>query len=443
MASIARGTVDQNAEQTFTGDTAWHQALTAASSSFVAGEEYLFWVQAKVGGSTSANTFKIRAQHGGTQFDKSLHVYEPRSTTDTRKQQYNWFGVFTQPGGGAEAFDVEVANNVSTSDTVRVESLFLYWFKVGDLSKGTDGGAGNDYVHKFDASGPTAHIASTRTDRVSLAFTGVATDRWLILYQAMVSANNSVLNFEVVGKHNGSEVLTFHSREGEDDEGAEQTTILIPFGIESLASGEQTFVVATGDESSGTQNDYESSEIFALRLSAFEDSQIGFSNTSNPSQATSTTTLLTESYQPTTTGDQFVIGSYLSNSGIVADRNRAQITNDGTSMHTNQLNDEISDSYDGSDKWFITLGAISSFSSAAAVDIDVDANSQAGTPTGTWDQRQIIVFSMELASTGQFLRPDADITVAGWQPFPSSPTTLFDKIDETVPDASDYIFEEV
>ncbi len=135
MASIARGTVDQNAEQTFTGDTAWHQALTAASSSFVAGEEYLFWVQAKVGGSTSANTFKIRAQHGGTQFDKSLHVYEPRSTTDTRKQQYNWFGVFTQPGGGAEAFDVEVANNVSTSDTVRVESLFLYWFKVGDLSK--------------------------------------------------------------------------------------------------------------------------------------------------------------------------------------------------------------------------------------------------------------------------------------------------------------------
>lgn len=39
----------------------------------------------------------------------------------------------------------------------------------------------------------------------------------------------------------------------------------------------------------------------------------------------------------------------------------------------------------------------------------------------------------------QFARPDADISAGTWTPVPASPTTLFDKTDETTPDDADYI----
>lgn len=39
----------------------------------------------------------------------------------------------------------------------------------------------------------------------------------------------------------------------------------------------------------------------------------------------------------------------------------------------------------------------------------------------------------------QFSRPDSDITVGGWNPNPVTPATLWDKIDETSPNDTDYI----
>lgn len=40
----------------------------------------------------------------------------------------------------------------------------------------------------------------------------------------------------------------------------------------------------------------------------------------------------------------------------------------------------------------------------------------------------------------QFLRPSSDISTGAWQPNPSSPATLYDKIDEETADDADYIF---
>lgn len=39
----------------------------------------------------------------------------------------------------------------------------------------------------------------------------------------------------------------------------------------------------------------------------------------------------------------------------------------------------------------------------------------------------------------QFARPDADVAATGWTPTPSSPTTLYDKLDETTASDTDYI----
>lgn len=41
----------------------------------------------------------------------------------------------------------------------------------------------------------------------------------------------------------------------------------------------------------------------------------------------------------------------------------------------------------------------------------------------------------------QYLRPDADVSIGGWTPTPSSPTTLFDKLDEVIASDLDYITE--
>lgn len=43
----------------------------------------------------------------------------------------------------------------------------------------------------------------------------------------------------------------------------------------------------------------------------------------------------------------------------------------------------------------------------------------------------------------QFARPDEDLVVGAWTPFPASPATLFDKIDEATPSDADYIQSEI
>ena len=43
--------------------------------------------------------------------------------------------------------------------------------------------------------------------------------------------------------------------------------------------------------------------------------------------------------------------------------------------------------------------------------------------------------------SAQFLRPDSDVDAGGWTPTPSSPTTLFDKLDEETASDTDYISE--
>ena len=68
----------------------------------------------------------------------------------------------------------------------------------------------------------------------------------------------------------------------------------------------------------------------------------------------------------------------------------------------------------------------------------------AGQDFGTGDFFQFgelpFVFHPALA-VPQFLRPDSDVAVGGWTPTPTSPTTLFDKIDEVTASDTDYISE--
>lgn len=45
----------------------------------------------------------------------------------------------------------------------------------------------------------------------------------------------------------------------------------------------------------------------------------------------------------------------------------------------------------------------------------------------------------KLSTTLQYQYPNGDISNSGWTPTPSSPATLWDKIDETTPDDTNYI----
>jgi hypothetical protein len=51
----------------------------------------------------------------------------------------------------------------------------------------------------------------------------------------------------------------------------------------------------------------------------------------------------------------------------------------------------------------------------------------------------IAIFKYATAGPTQFSRPSADVAVGGWVPTPGTPTTLFDKLDETTPSDTDYI----
>lgn len=53
--------------------------------------------------------------------------------------------------------------------------------------------------------------------------------------------------------------------------------------------------------------------------------------------------------------------------------------------------------------------------------------------------RKIVLEILTQPVTTQFSRPASDLATGGWAPTPSSPTTLFDKIDESIADDADYI----
>ncbi len=418
-------------EESHTGDNDWTDIPGATLSGFTGSKKYLIIVNALIGGNANTGEFQFKMLHASTDFASSFRHIEPNLTSGALNN-YSWWTVFEQTAT-PETVKMQFRIDSASSGTIFADEIRIFAINLtDDLTEDT--GSGGDWKFAEDTSGPTQHT-TTPVDRVSLVFTpNTADEDWLILARAEVIVNATSINYEMHLLEDGSDARKQLSKEGEDT--TENDPMTMVYVAESLSAASHTYKVQTEDDASGA-NDYDTSALFALRLDAFESHSVIQTPGVFEPGSTGFEEIATVTHTPTTTGDHLIIGDMLSDSGIVNCSLRLQFG--GTSDPTG-WEDSVSqiDPNDVDDQYNAPLFVIRSIPDTG-VAIDLDAK---GTTASDFYDRTIVAFSMELdAAAGQFLRPDSDIDAAGWTPTPSSPTTLFDKIDEVTASDTDYISE--
>lgn len=396
MAAIQILSVEQTTEQTHTTDTNWTAVTGASLSGFTVGDQYLILVNALAGGSVTNNRFGFRVVHGSTEFPSSYKFQEP---SQADKHNYFWWTVWSAVSG--ESVAMEFMTNVS-ANTVSVDEIRIIAINLdADLTENTD------WHFTSDASGPTAHT-TTYADRAALTFTpGSAGDDWLILSRTEIIINTVLRDWNVQLLEDGANTVRAWQVEGEhSDENLIQGFVHV---AEGLSAASHTFKVQTRDDTSGTQNDYDTSAVFALNLNKFESHVVTFnSGTYNHTTANTYEELATTgNYAPTTTGDHVVFGDTHFDGGAGADA-ATRLQFDGTSNPTaweNYLRQFPN--YDATDQGNLPLVVVQSVSSAGDT---IDLDGRTWSTSFTWADRTIVAFSAELATAAALVIPRRQLT---------------------------------
>ncbi len=435
MAAVDGGTVAVVGPTTTTSSTFSTVATINDAAFKVDNAKYLIVAIGKISGDDLDNPdVENRMAQGSTptEIAGSFHKVEPQSASGTVGGPYCWFTIFTQPATAEDVvFQHRSADGVSIT---RIDDLHLFWMRIDELTENTD------WKVSVDTSGPTEHTNATPISRNALTWTpATASHDWLILGVGTTTIDAANVSYVLqLFDSTGSAILAEHRREGEDVEETQLATLVAV--LENLPASSQTVQWRTNDFNAGTQHDYERSTLFCLDLNLFEDHitdvQGTLSQVDNdflPANDLAVT--------PTTAGNWFIIGgvSALANAGGVRTKHQIQLAE--STIPTGFADDpRYSAAHDLTDRQSTTVAALPNLA-ASLQNIDIDVMWQSGTGQ-SWDYRVGAAWSLELAAVAvQFLRPDNDVDAGGWAPTPSSPTTLFDKIDEVTASDTDYISE--
>ena len=434
MTAIGHGTANATSQTTHTGDTDWTTVLTIDSSNFADDGVYAFWVVAKIHSDDIDNPnagWRMASGATPTLMPRSFQQIEIQTATAGFDHQHNYFHLFTQP---AAAVDVVFQHKVFLDTvTVETEDLHVFWQKVND-----DLTLDTDYFTEVDTSGPTLHT-TTMVSRLAKTWTpDVANEDWVIFGQFSVDIDTIAVKYEAeLFDLTGSTVLALHSREGEDA-GETQTQMLIGV-LEDLPATAQTVQLRSRDHTATAANLYLEGELFVMRLDAFEDFAV---QALGSLSQVDTSPIEANNLEPTptTAGDWMIVAGVRHNAAGAGNRARHFIqVADVDEPAGFSSNPRYISTFDAADQQFTVVAAQPNFTASVKnIDVDVEWSSSGQ----SWDDRIAIAWSMELAASAiQQLRPDSDIVVGDWEPTPSSPTTLFDKIDEVIASDTDYISE--
>lgn len=381
-------------------DATWTDCASIPDSSFVAGRKYLIIASGVVQLAASAGEHGIRLVHGTTPtlFTDSHQVYDPGAGANGRAA-WQYMTVWTQPGT-AELVKIQILREASTGN---VTSGYTQVFAVDltDLVENTDYWFNEETADEETTTTPTAKAAVTLTPNGS-------DDFWVIANAVYDGAGTTVTDgndfeaelFESVG----STVTPRWQCENEDtDAGDENRSACLSRTWAALSNASHTFSVRVSHNGASSFTKV-STRIFALRLNAFDQHAINFTDAGDvPSTSPTWETEATISVTPDVSGNWFYLGSGVDTFSASTSRAtiRLQDDNDGSMGSDPAYGDDepgLNHSWDISDAIPVFIGKVKSLTSGGSRTVNFDRTSVVA--TATVSDRCMVAFSAELPAGG-------------------------------------------
>ena len=402
MTAVAMPSAQENGTVTSV-DSTWTDCASIAAGSFTASRKYLIVANAIIQCGGGANEHHIRLVHGTTptEFTDAHGIYDPGLSGANGRGAWQYMTVFTQPGT-AELVKIQIMREASTANVTSGYTQILC-VDITDLVENTDYWFNEDTADYETTTTPVAKAAVTLTPN--------GTDDFAVWANAVYDGGGTLADdgndfeaemFESVA----SSVLPRWQNENEDaDAGDENHSMVLQRSWAAPSAASRTWSIRLSHNGASAFTVL-SSRVFVLRLNAFDQHAIVYTEASDSPTVGSFEIEATVSVTPNVTGNWLYIGT---GTNVAPDdasglQIRLQDDNDG-SMGSDPAygDDEIAVGeaahWDLSDEVPLVLGNVKSLTSGALRTINLDfKNGTFG--TGTVAYRSLIAFSAELAGAG-------------------------------------------
>ncbi len=408
-AEIAHTFVEMTTARTQTGDTDWTDITGAVitSGNFTASRKYLLINKALCGTNSTAADHGLRSLHGSIHFVESVQIQDLPGFD--RFHNNMWFNVWTAIA--SEAIKMQFATLASSSHTVSVDTISMISMEISeDLIEGTDW----DFHLNTHNTPLTTTFGSFANVTIQPAVHDTGDTYWVLGY-AKLDPASATQDYQSRLNRSGEATSTnpTWSQEGED---ANTDHSMHTYGRTfDLGASNNTFTVQcrNPDLSNGF---HEFSGVFVLNLERFKDSNEIYTDgavnlgTTNWADLAQTLTLT-----PTeASGDVLIYGFFTAIHQFVSGvqiQSRLQIDNadqpPGQSSYLVQA-----EAYDNNDEMGQNLITVETLDNTLhTADIDADATSLTNSPQ--YAQRQLVMFTMELAPGNIKKHPSTTLPLRG------------------------------
>lgn len=391
MADLAYTFTSDDTEYTQT-TIAWSEKVTISSGNFTAGNDYAIIANARVG--QSAGSGGVSLFEDGSQTTRTTRSFGARAGNGNTGYPYTAMLLHTAPGT-----PVGVGIGIRTeggSWTTYLDDLTLLAIDLDSLSAG-------DYYTQSHTS--TTSLTTSWVTMNTLTFTpGNDGDDWLVFCNVNGSVDSAFRQPEARLIVDDTTVIALTITDPSTGSDGLYTYMLT--GAINLDNTEHTIKLQMQEVSSA--NEYESSDILAIRMDAFEDHQFSYSSavsSGNPVEIQGIA-----AFTPTSTGDIIIIGGGYCDSDSGASFNGVNMTIDGTVAPANHNNWSCEQS-DADEIHAQFRFAEHAGTASTAIDIDVDGYEEDS--SGQFEHCYAIAFSVKLAAAGSTFSATSAITVGG------------------------------
>lgn len=390
MAAIEHGQNSALGANTTSNGT-YVDVLNEPASSFVDNGKYLLVVTA-AGTMDDATTIGFyRLVHGSTEFPGSEALIE--AATGNKFHSYLFSTVFIQP---ATAESIAVQFHSNGSQVVKMQDVILTWIRLDvDLVENTDW----FFSEQNDEGAPPELPLVFGSEFADLTFTPVNNnDDWLILSSYRIGTRSNGNNFDARLNRDGTDLTPVHSYEGEDVTGE----LVKQFArVYTLTNASHTFEMQALEESGAANHVHQYSNIFALRLNAFEERHSNYIEGQIADEFFQIEVVGLTPFTPLTAGDFFIYGYFGHDVDDLDTSASTQIRvqiNGVTAPAGYGAGVSRDNNWDVTDRMAVGTSFIENLA-VASQDIDVDARYSPVGP-GNYEHRFVVAFSMELQNGG-------------------------------------------
>jgi hypothetical protein len=372
--------------------TTFEDCAEIAAGSFTAGDTYLILGNAYVRCSSASNNLHARLVNGP---DGSESAFTDGSWTidiagGGGDAFYNcqWAYVYDQPGGGARQVKIQIARSADGANSVNCDMSQIVAINLSDLVENTDWW---DNEVTADYTNTTSFV-----DQANVTFTANGTDTYLAIGAFVADINNNTGQLEARLEDSVAGALEpLYSVEGSDTAETKGGLVIRAY-VPSAAS--HNIAIQTRDET-GTANSIVSTRLILIRLNAFDQFQVAYTEAEDAGSWPTFETVQTISFNPDVTGNWCIIGSQTSDIGGTGNYIDPRLSDDndgsmGPDPDWNPSGRPNSDwAKDATDEMPMLMMKVKSFTTGGTRTVNLESAAE-----GAVEDRLLVGFSAELAS---------------------------------------------